>query len=125
MQRIHDDKDINRLVIDSFNVFFASVAYPDALALNAEINVRKMIMEAFSAFRKNGLTTMLILETPQGNTKNFYYNIPHLVDGIISLEFLELGNIERRIFIPKMRWTDQYKENRQYEIGKKGIVVKE
>ena len=94
-----------------------------ALTMPTEVNVRRMINQAFSMLRKKGLTSLLILEMQQDRAHGFYYNIPYLVDGIISLEFLGLGTIERRIFIPKMRWTSQYKENKPYEIGKKGIVV--
>ncbi len=51
------------------------------------------------------------------------YNIPYLVDGIIRLDFLEFGTLERRIFIPKMRWTSQHKDSKMYDIGKKGITI--
>lgn len=124
LQRIKQDKKIKRLVIDSFNCFFSSIDNPHTLA--TAINVRKMINESFYHMRRYGLTTLLILEKShetlcQGG--NFNYNIPYLVDGIIKLDFLDLGTIERRIFIPKMRWTNQYKESKSYDIGGKGIEV--
>jgi len=124
-QKINEDKDIKRLVIDSFNIFFAASFNPESLNLSHEVNVRRMINQSFSALRKKELTTILILEMQQGSRHGFFYNIPYLVDGIINLDFLELGTIERRVFIPKMRWTDQYKESKAYEINKKGIVVRE
>ena len=78
---------------------------------------------AFSMLRRKGLTSILILELSRDSRHGFYYNIPYLVDGTISLDFLELGTIERRIFIPKMRWTSQHKESKAYEITGKGIKV--
>jgi circadian clock protein KaiC len=122
-QQIKEDDKIKRLVIDSFNCFFASTFNPEALSLNNEVNIRRMINQAFSMLRRKNLTTLLILEMQLDRQTRFYYNIPYLVDGIINLEFLELGTIERRIFIPKMRWTDQFKESRSYEITKKGITI--
>lgn len=123
-QKIREDEDIKRLVIDSFNCFFASVLHPESLTIPTEVNIRRMINQAFSMLRKKNLTSILILEMQQDSRHGFYYNIPYLVDGIINLDFLELGTIERRIFIPKMRWTNQYKESKAFEIGKKGIVIR-
>ncbi len=124
-QKIREEEDIKRLVIDSFNCFFTSVIYPESLTIPTEVNVRRMINQAFSMLRKKNLTSLLILEMHQDSRHGFCYNIPYLVDGIINLDFLELGTIERRIFIPKMRWTDQYKESKSYEIEREGIVIKE
>jgi len=123
-QKIKEDKKIERLVIDSFNCFFSSAFNPESLNLSHEVNIRRMINQAFSMLRRKGLTTLLILEMQLDKQTRFYYNVPYLVDGIINLDFLELGTIERRIFIPKMRWTNQFKESKSYEIGKKGIVVR-
>jgi len=124
-QKIKEDVKIKRLVIDSFNVFFASVTHPESLNLGNEVNIRRMINQAFSMLRRKGLTSLLILEMQLDNQTKFYYNIPYLVDGIVNLDFLELGTIERRIFIPKMRFTNQHKESKSYGIGKEGIVVLE
>ncbi|MBD3249291.1 AAA family ATPase [Candidatus Woesearchaeota archaeon] len=123
-QKIKEDDNIQRLVIDSFNCFFSSMTNQESLNLPVEISSRRMINYAFSMLRKKELTTIAILEMHDSKHR-FYYNIPYLVDGIIKLDFLELGTIERRIFIPKMRWTDQYRESRPYEISKKGIIIKE
>ena len=123
-QKINEDKDIKRLVIDSFNCFFASSFNPESLNLAHEVNVRRMINKAFSMLREKELTSILTLEMPRDSTHGFFYNVPYLVDGIINLDFLDLGTIERRIFIPKMRWTKQYKESKAYEIGRKGIMVR-
>lgn len=122
-KKIGEDEEIKRLAIDSFNVFFASVSYPESLTLPHEVNIRRLINQAFSMLRRKNLTSLLVLEMQKGGARLFDYALPYLVDGIVSLDFLELGTIERRIFIPKMRWTKQYKESKAYEIGKKGIGI--
>jgi KaiC/GvpD/RAD55 family RecA-like ATPase len=120
-RKIHEDTKIKRLVIDSFNCFFSSIDNPHSMSV--EINVRKMINDTFFKLRRAGLTTLLVLERDTNSESAFDYNIPYLVDGIIKLDFLDLGTIERRIFVPKMRWTNQFKENKSYSIGKRGIAV--
>jgi len=124
-QKIKEDDKVERLVIDSFNCFFASVPNLQMLNLNHEVNVRRMINQAFSMLRRKGLTTTLVLEMQLKSGHGFYYNIPFLVDGMINFDFLELGTIERRVFIPKMRWTCQHRDSKPFDISKKGIVVKE
>src|SRR3989338_7465797 len=123
LQKIREDSSIHRLVVDSFNVFFTAVSHPEALSIPSEVNIRRMINQAFSMLRRKGLTSNLILEMSRDSRHGFYYNIPYLVDGTISLDFLELGTIERLIFIPKMRRTSQHKESKAYEITGKGIKV--
>ena len=119
IQKIKEDQTINRLVIDSYNCFFASVSSSEE---STKANVRRMINQTFSMLREKKLTTILILEMQQDHA-GLLYNIPYLTDGSINLNFLELGTIERRLFIPKMRWTDQCKESKVFEINHKGIVV--
>ena len=119
--RIKNDKKIKRLVIDSFNCFFRSLE--SISEIDKTTSIRKMINESFYHMRRNSLTTLLILEKSDDKDENIDYNIPYLVDGMIKLDFLDFGTIERRIFIPKMRWTNQYKESKEYKIGKEGIAV--
>lgn len=124
-EKIKKDNTINRLVIDTFNCFFNTVISTDSLDTGSEKNIRKIINQTFSNLRSKNIAVLLILEEQLDKQNNIYYNIPHLVDGIISLDFLELGTIERRIFMPKMRWTNQYKESKIFEINNRGIVVLE
>lgn len=123
LEKVYDDKKIERLVVDSFNCFF------DSLERNCSdemgMNVRKLINSSFAYLRKGNLNVLLVLEKHENTLINFDYNIPYLVDGIIKLDYLDLGIIERRIFIPKMRWTNQYKESKGYEITQNGIEVEE
>jgi KaiC/GvpD/RAD55 family RecA-like ATPase len=122
-EKIKEDTSIKRLVIDTFNCFFESAIGTNIQSEFDELSIRKKINQTFSIIRKKNMTTLLVLETPANHTTGIYYNIPHLVDGLINLDFLELGIIERRIFIPKMRWTNQYRESKNYDISSKGIVV--
>ncbi|HKL23412.1 MAG TPA: ATPase domain-containing protein [Candidatus Nanoarchaeia archaeon] len=123
LEKVYEDKKIQRLVVDSFNCFF------DSLECNSEehfnTNVRKLINSSFQYLREDNLNVLLVLENHESGLMNFDYNIPYLVDGLIKLNYLDIGIIERRIFIPKMRWTSQYKESKGYEITKKGIEVEE
>ena len=122
-ESINKDKRIERLVIDSFNVFFASFISFEDTGIANDIVIRRMINKSFSTLRRKGLTSVLVLEKQQHSKNSFHYNIPYMVDGMISLDFLELGTIERRLFIPKMRWTNQFRESAHFEISKAGIVI--
>jgi len=81
----------------------------------------------FDVFRRKELTTLITME--ENNSSNIgpiceiMFNLPYLVDGIINLDYLNMGSIERRIFVSKMRWTDQYKESVPFEINNKGIHI--
>lgn len=118
--KINEERSVRRLVIDTFNVFFSS-AYTPAQA--KETSVRKKIYQTFGKLRREGLLSVLLLESVKSSVQELSYNIPYMVDGMISLDFLDLGTIERRLFIPKMRWTDQYKESKSFEITEKGINI--
>lgn len=117
LEHIQNNKDIQRLVIDSFNCFFASNYSSES---RAEMTIRKTIIEVFYKIRRPKLTTLLTLEK---DNKSSIFNIPYLVDGIVSLDYLDMGTIERRIFIPKMRWTNQCKDGKSYEICEQGIKI--
>lgn len=118
-EHIRTDLEIERLVVDSFNCFFAASA---DFRGQADVSIRKMIVEIFYSLRREGLTTLLTLER-SGEAGGANYNIPYLVDGLVNLDFLDLGTIERRVFIPKMRWTGQCKDSRCYDISENGIIV--
>jgi len=119
LEKVYSDKKIERVVIDSFNCFF------DSLENNCSeggINIRKLVNASFKFLRKDDLNVLLVLEKQEVGG-GFGHNIPYLVDGIIKLEYLDLGIVERRVFIPKMRWTNQFKESKEYIISKKGIQL--
>ena len=120
---INKDKKIERVVIDSFNIFFASRIGSEDGIISNDLTARRMISESFSLLRRENLTSLIVLEKLDSQKGRHSYNIPYMVDGIVSLDCLSLGTIERRIFIPKMRWTNQYNESTHYEINKDGIDV--
>jgi len=121
LEKVKEDKKIERVVIDSFNCFFDSLEHNSFAEVN--MNVRRLINSSFSYLRKDNLNVLLVLEKNENSLINFDYNIPYLVDGLIKLDYLDLGVIERRAFIPKMRWTSQHKESKAYDIGTSGIEV--
>lgn len=122
LKQINDNKKIKRLVIDSFNCFFNTMINNEDSG-NIELrNIRKRIAKTFSILRKISVTSILILEESNHDI-NLSHNIPYFIDGNIVLDFLDLGTIERRVFVPKMRWTDQFKESKTFIINKKGISI--
>lgn len=119
LEKVQEDSKIKRLVIDSFNCFFDSLEDREV----SPTNVRSLINSSFYYIRKESLNVLLVLEKNENSLLSFDYNIPYLVDGLIKLDYLDLGVIERRVFIPKMRWTNQYKESKGYDINSKGIDI--
>jgi len=120
LRKIRQNKDIKRLVIDSFNCFFN---YYIGTTEPTEIMLRRLLHKSISTFRNINATTVLTLEKDKADTRLSNFSISYLTDGHIMLDFLEFGTIERRVFIPKMRWTDQDKDGRNYEIDSKGIKI--
>ncbi len=120
-ERIKNDSKIRRLVVDSFNCFFNSVESSHSNGFD----IKKIIASSFNQLRRFGLTSLLILEKGDEHKSNFDYNIPYLVDGMLRFDFLDLGVVERRLFIPKMRWTGQHNGTRSFDITSKGISIKE
>jgi KaiC/GvpD/RAD55 family RecA-like ATPase len=119
--QVAEDEGVKRLVVDSFNCFFSSVYDFDG---RSGMGARKLIGDVFLKLRRCGATVLLVLEAEKGEATSSY-NIHYLVDGLVSLDYLDLGTIERRVFVSKMRWTAQCKEGRSYEIGDGGVVVSE
>lgn len=122
IKKVKEDKKIKRVVIDSYNGFF-SAQYGDEYSSDNKYAIRRQISNEFNDLRKIGVTSLLVLERDGQIDNGVFFNIPYLVDGVINLDFLDLGAIERRVFIPKMRWTAQYKESKEYDISNKGITV--
>lgn len=120
LRKIHEENDSERLVIDSFNGFF-NYMYAESSAIG-NVNARKNINKALSYMRRKSLTTLLTIEQ-DSNCPGLNYNLPFLVDGMVELDFLDLGVIERRIFVKKMRWTNQYRDSKDFDINSKGMVV--
>lgn len=123
MKVLQQDHKIRRIVIDSYSGFF-SYMNSGEFSKETRQSVRKILTSSFAAFKRGDLTTLLVLE------KNDYVSelndlISFKVDGLIDLDFISLGSIERRIFIPKMRWTKQYDSSLMFDINSRGIIIKE
>lgn len=123
MGKIKYGNSLDRVVIDSFNVFYSFAVTPECMSLPDDAFLRRMINDALFSLRNKKLTSIITLEKQDSEVDKASSFVPYLVDGVINLDFLELGIIERRIFIPKMRWTDQFKESRPFSITKDGIKI--
>ncbi len=121
-KKITEDKKIRRLVIDSFNCFFSYLKMESPTKASHE--VRKVLSESFASFRKTNLATLLLLENGSEVNRELNHYISYMADGIIHLDFISIGSIERRVFVPKMRWTNQYDSSLPFEISGKGIKVR-
>ena len=74
---------------------------------------------------KKEFTTLLVLENGSTHNSELNHYVEYMVDGIIHMEFVSFGSTERRVFIPKMRWTSQYDSSLSFDITNKGIKVQE
>ncbi|MFW5886580.1 MAG: RAD55 family ATPase [Bacteroidota bacterium] len=122
LKKIKEENDTERLVLDSFNGFFNYIYMPETNV--GGINARRTINQVFSNMRRENLTTVLTIEKDT-NCPGLNYNLPFLVDGMIQFDFLDIGTIERRVFIKKMRWTNQSRDSKDFDINYKGISVLE
>lgn len=123
-RKIENDRKIKRLVIDSYNGFFAVSQFVAPLDAKHSFELRSLVQKSFSLFRNKEMTCMLLLEKRRNSTNELEQSIPFLVDGLVSLDFLSFGSIERRIFVPKMRWTKQYESSVPFTISGKGVYVR-
>ncbi|MBT4350991.1 AAA family ATPase [archaeon] len=118
---IKEDKKIKRIVIDSFNGFF-SYYKSSQISDEEKKSARKILSNAFSLFKREGLSILLVLEK-NDFVKEINSLLTFKIDGLVELDYISLGSIERRIFIPKMRWTKQYDTSLMFNISKKGIKI--
>ena len=118
LEKISSDKKIKRVVFDSFNCFFD---FFDKSSVKEDTNPRRLIHSSFNYLRRDDLNSLLILEKLEEGNNNVNYSIPYLVDGIINLDYSDLGHFERTVRVPKMRWTNQDKSIKKYFISSKGI----
>lgn len=80
-----------------------------------------------NAFKREGLTTLLLGEETQAETRTQERGrLAFIADCIIMLRYLEIDSaIQRAILVLKMRGSAHSKEIRRYEIRPGGIVVSE
>ena len=116
-RKIGQDKTIKRIVIDSFNCFFSFLKMEKG-GNQTGYEIRKILSQAFRLFRNKEFTTFLVLEKGTETNSDLNHYVEYMVDGSISMEFISFGSIERRVFIPKMRWTKQYDSSLPFEISR-------
>ncbi|MDP7081093.1 MAG: gas vesicle protein GvpD [Candidatus Undinarchaeales archaeon] len=108
------DTKAHRIVIDSLDGLIEFMK-------ERKRGVRAVLDPLFVRLRRDDLTTVVVLE---GSGENGPSSVEKfLVDGVVSLDLLSWGELERRVFIPKMRWTAQYESSVGYKITNKGIEV--
>ncbi|MDP6627168.1 MAG: gas vesicle protein GvpD [Methanopyri archaeon] len=108
------DTKVHRIVIDSLDGLIEFMR-------ERKRGVRAVLDPLFVRLRRDDLTTVVVLEGTGENGQSSVEKF--LVDGVVSLDLLSWGELERRVFIPKMRWTAQYESSVGYKISKKGIEV--
>ncbi len=102
--KIVEDKKTRRLVIDSFN---------GILAYQEPLQSKKLISESFLAFRRQNLTSLVVLER-EGTLHQFDKPILNMIDGEIRLS-------DRKMSIAKMRWTDIQLDSVPFKLGRSGF----
>ena len=114
VEEVLADKKAHRLVIDSLDGLIAYMS-------EHQRSVRTILDPLFVRLRQDRLTTTVIMEA--GGEQDRFGIEKYMVDGIISLDLLAWGELEKRVFIPKMRWTAQHTSSQRYEITDDGVVV--
>jgi KaiC/GvpD/RAD55 family RecA-like ATPase len=122
-KNIEKDRSIKRLVIDSFNCFFSYLKLEKSISESSGYEIRRILSQSFSLFRKRDFTTLLVLENGSSYNSDLNHYVEYMADGMIHFDYMSLGTIERRVFIPKMRWTSQYGSSLMFDISKKGISI--
>lgn len=108
------DKNAHRLVIDSLDGLIEFMRERNR-------GVRGVLDPLFARLRRDDLTTIVVME---GSGEDDRFGVErYLVDGVISLELLAWGELEKRIFVPKMRWTKQHTSSQRYEITDDGLTI--
>ncbi|MFH0836204.1 MAG: ATPase domain-containing protein [Candidatus Micrarchaeota archaeon] len=113
-----------RLVLDSIPAM--------GLQFETENEIRKTILKLSYVLSRSGLTTLLTSEIPEqslgsgGNLEFSKYGVEeYIADGVILLNFLGIGSqVNRTMYVRKMRGTKHSTEIHPMEITEKGIVVK-
>ena len=117
LNRMIVEKDIRRVVVDSVTHF---------RRLSDDTHeLRKIYNALINAFKREGVTTILIGEESRAQyTQQEPGRLAFVVDVIILLRYIEIDSaIQRAILVLKMRGSNHVKEIRRYEIRKGGLVV--
>lgn len=91
-------------------------------------DIRQETYRVVNFFKRKGMSTILIWESPQVLGQSFSISdvgLSFLVDAIVSLKFVEIdSSIRRAMVVLKMRGSDHDKSLREYEITPTGIRVR-
>jgi circadian clock protein KaiC len=109
-----------RLVIDSL------AGFELALAPGFRTDFRESLYRMILSLTGSGVTVLSTVEVKESlDTLDFsQYAISFLTDDIIRLRFIELdGQLQKIVFVVKMRGKDHSKDIHQYQITSKGITL--
>jgi circadian clock protein KaiC len=117
LSRMLMENDIRRVAVDSVSHFRKVTDDPSEL--------RKIYNTLIDAFKREGLTSLLIGEANRADfSREEPGRISFVVDTIVLLRYIEIDSaIQRGIVVLKMRGSDHVKEIRRYEIERGGIKV--
>ena len=122
---------ITEEIIDSYKdkydnlTLFALDSLNALYSISEHDNMRNKIYNLFSNLRDEGLTSFLIMESPQSGISGHFAQSQHfLADGTIELGMIEgKGGVKRYIQILKMRATKHAMEKHQIIIKDNGINI--
>jgi KaiC/GvpD/RAD55 family RecA-like ATPase len=111
-----EEKDYDRIVLDSISVF--------GIYWEGESEVRKNMDDLVKEFRRADATTVMTAELPEDESgKLSRYGIAEFIaDGVLKFDILSMGGGEARsIRIRKMRQTDHKTKSYGIKIAENGI----
>ena len=117
LNRMLLENNIQRVVVDS-------VAHFRRISDNTQ-ELRKIFNALINAFKREGMTSILIGEESRANYgREERGRLSFVVDVIILLRYIEIDSaIQRAILVLKMRGSDHVKEIRRYEIQSGGFKI--
>lgn len=88
--------------------------------------LRDIYNMTINAFKREGITTLLLSENSSTRLYADRGRLPYVVDAIVMMRYVEIDSAMRRaLFVLKMRGSSHSKSIHRFEITKEGIVVKE
>jgi len=107
--------DVDRLVMDSTSIL--SLYYDD------QYKVRENLFKIVKTIEEADVTAVLTTESPQGEELTRFGVEEYLVDGVIQLGILSLGESARSLAVRKMRRTNHGTKSHEMSITENGIVI--
>jgi len=109
-----------RLVIDSL------AGFEMALAPGFRTDFRESLYRMIGALTRIGVTILSTVEVEESFTELLFssYSISFLSDDIIRLRYVEIdGQLQKVLFVVKMRGGNHSKDIRSYDITSEGVVL--